>query len=169
MRLLITKDPKTTLNILGLDKEQYYKGFKTMFDLFGFILTSPYLHISNKMIKNQRYSRPIFRDFFIYMRTYINKYEKHVSKNIDKQALLLKYDKIDTYNKLIKDSEDRKKIKRIFNGRFVRKITGLQDKELGDFMEYMRYLPNFKDIFLKCSTNDCGEYIKDEYIKYKSS
>jgi len=162
--LLITKDADELLDILQLDKDVFFRNFDTKLDLFTFILKSPYLYVSKNILKkNNKYGRPLFKDFF----KFLLNCPRYTSKIIDKETILRKYNKLEKYNSIKTELENNKIIKQNFNGNQVSKVTGLENKELGNFMSYMRKDANFKTVFLNENVALCNKYINNMYKKYK--
>jgi hypothetical protein len=74
------------------------------------------------------------------------------------------------YDALIAQYEEYKIFKSKFNGEICMELTGLQGKELGQFMTYAKQYtdkPNIKHMFMKYSQQTCNLMIASLYQHYK--
>lgn len=152
----ISKDGKTILEFLGYNWEQFQKGFDTIQDIFDFTVQTEFFNKEIYALDNRNHAsrirdrkRKTYNEFLTWVETAqgIPAYPWATMKETNgrefKQQFLerafiffpdfkKKYETAQAEFKLWQESRKN------FNGDLVREWTGLQDKQLGNFMKYVR-------------------------------
>lgn len=144
--VILTTNKDEILDFFILNKDKYGK-FETEQNIFDYIISSDYftplafdwMELRHEdRIRNRK--RPSYCRFLNYIEN--KNFEKNIIKNHIKEEFLSSYFNINInnlYMKALKKYEEDLIIKRKFNGNLVMKITGLRDKQLGN------YIKSFKD------------------------
>lgn len=151
--IFISDKMKDILNLLGLDYSTYQNGFKTKNDIFDYISTSKYFHPSFFMSQKSSSDRrnKLLDNLFQY--THKNEYNL-VKFNDEKIEFIIDSNfKEIKFKEKLHDIKEKEKVvstnSEKFNGDIVMTITGLKNKELGDFIRkfknYIQDSYNFKD------------------------
>ena len=155
-----------TLELVGLSIEQFSAGFDTLEDIFEFIAASPYYHPDQYLLENlntvakiRDRKRDTYRKFLEFGerqdRSKYAPYEHRTDKTHFMPHIFRKFPKAKPLFDQEMQAVAAKRMSRDkFNGDLVATITGLRDKELGQFM-----------IFLK---NNCY-WAEQSYVIYLSS
>lgn len=141
--LPITKIFSEALEILGYDYEKFEKGFSSEQDFLKYVKDGKLFKEEAFLIENFRHKdrvrerkRPAFKEIVIQKNTVLEgeKEEKYLTEDeFNKLSLrypLLKESLVLLHKKLQEEKDFSKK----WNGTLVSNITGLEKKELGDFM-----------------------------------
>jgi len=140
-------DPREMFEFLGYDYDRFQQGFKNLEEIFAYVTTSPYFdktafdeenlnHINR--VRNRK--RPTFTNFvqwlgrpenanissFTYEKdktSYIQKALEHFAHNNSKVQLAA----------ILDAHKKREDAKTKFSGKIISEITGLQNRELGEF------------------------------------
>lgn len=151
--ICLTKQHDETLELLGLSVDRYYDGFDTLTDIFDFIASSHYynpdiylLENNNTISKVRDRKRETYRKFLEYGQTYTgNKYQKVADKTDFLELIFTRFpDAYQKYSESMAKLALRQAVKNKFNGKLVAELTGLTDKNLGEFMAYIRDDFNFR-------------------------
>jgi hypothetical protein len=145
--ILLTREFAYALNVVGLDYNRWKKGFDTLEDIFTFVRTSPYFNSSiytfdnlNAVSRIRDKKRATYNAFLEYNRLF--PLEKHTFVKDKSYYLPLVFHHFpDAANEYFTTWENKRKAlasKELFNGLLVREWTGLQGKELGQFMKFLR-------------------------------
>lgn len=152
----LTHDGKIALDILGLDRERYERGFDTLEEMFEYVATSKYFDPEIYALENRSYSSRV-RDR---KRTTYNKFLQWIEDTKPKAnfsftdkselggySIRLPYfhDVVvplfpwveDEVNQLISDFDRDLRFHALYNGEVVSKLTGFTGKRLGSFMQRM--------------------------------
>lgn len=151
----LTKDFYTALEFLGYSADRYRKGFDSLPDIFHYVTTSIYYDHSAFLLENRTHKarvrdakRPSYRAFLEYARE--KQSNGPVSTLSKDEAMARAREWFPEFARQL-DAETRKheknvRAKKRFNGQIVSDITGLQGKQLGSFMAYLRScLPEDKE------------------------
>lgn len=166
---LLTLDYDTTLSILGLDVERFHKGFKDLFEIYDFIIKSPYFgtraFLFDELPCKNRH-RDSKRQTFIKFEDYLleNKDKLPESCGIlpkDKEAFVISlFPEVE--GEIVKSKQlyvERKLIASKFNGNIVMQIhPHLKGKELGAFIAEFRKKYS-KAYLLENTASDIAENI----------
>jgi tRNA nucleotidyltransferase (CCA-adding enzyme) len=141
--LPITRSFSEALEILGYDYEKFEKGFSSEQDFLKYVKDGKLFKEEAFLIENFRHKdrvrerkRPAFKEIVVQKNTVLEgeKEEKYLTEDeFNKLSLrypLLKESLVLLHKKLQEEKDFSKK----WNGTLVSNITGLEKKELGDFM-----------------------------------
>lgn len=165
--LFLTNNFYHILEFLGLDPWRHIQGFDTFNDMFEYVVSSYLFNGKSYLfenLNNENRTRNVKR------KTYANFVEwLHKTGNINKERLpeidywritsIRHFNKESEYNQIIEEYNEKKAIKAKFNGHIVSEITGLQGKELGKFIIYLKENIDIE----KCSESHIKDIIKYEY------
>lgn len=165
---LISTDYREVLNLLGLSVEKFDEGFENVDDMFEYITNNKYFKPSFYQFENLN-NRNRVRDA---KRKNYNLFLEYVNKlNVDESQVPKLPSYKERYPEIIPlveafhaETTKINHLKKKFNGSIVMAITGLKDKELGDFIY------NFKAIYsneylLGCDDATIEKHIRDFYSK----
>lgn len=181
--VLITKDKDVAMDILGFNKEDYYSSeLNTLEDVFNFILSSDFMikeiYLSenqNSIARKREKKRESYKRFMNFLDNETEFQGKYSLE--DKEKLRRKvFNKILTFPDFMERLEEVKhqykkqtEFQEKFNGRLVSEITGLEGKELGEFIQkFKKYIEtenkkDFKDYILSVNK----ETIKKDILSLK--
>lgn len=152
--VFLTRNWEDIYTFLGYDYSQYVKGFDTLEDIFTFIINGKYFQAGKFELNNLKHrdrvrdkKRQTYKEFLLYLES--NNVPKNVEYRSYKDCVSLAeshFTDIDI-SQAILDSIykecDAHYYKQKFNGDIVRGLTGLQDRQLGKFMQ------SFKSTYTK--------------------
>lgn len=162
--ILLTKDIHTIFNFLDLSYSRFIKGFDKLVDVFDYVISSKYF--DSKVFINEEEWNHIKRTRNR-KRSNWNKFIQYLLEEVlDSKDLNnikgIKQDKyyvanyfpyinlIDIINELDQQQLITRVVKSKFNGNIVREITGLKDKELGNFIaRYKLSKDNFQEYIIQ--------------------
>lgn len=146
------------LEILGLDDDKYSNGFDTLEDIFKFVASSPYFNPEIYLLENRSHASKVrdrkrktysaFLEWCEANKDSLNKFDwGNISEKggynirepwytdiICKEWPYLK----EHVDQVIADHNLHLEYKKCINGEMAMEITGLQGKELGEFMKYAK-------------------------------
>jgi hypothetical protein len=179
--VIVETDWAKILHVLGLSYERYTQGFDTLEDIFEFVVSSPYfnkdiflLHNRNHTSRTRDRKRKTYMEFLKWVEDYKQTTEQNFWQEwrkgeVSKACWLPKlfremphFEKL--YNEVQAEWEEAVEYKRRFNGDLVMQWTGLKDKELGKFMQYMR--THLGDENMKRDILKMNEVLVERYVKY---
>jgi len=186
--LEISRDFNKSLEFLGFSSERYHQGFKNLSEIFEYVVSSKYYNYDLYKLENSSYAervrerkRPTYRAFI--------QFSKNLSQ-IKKANFVFPEDKKDwlpeifnsfegseaAYNKAWYFKTNRENAKKIFNGRNIGNITGLENKYLGHFMNHIRSQFNNRDVLFDWITGSSEPEFKsainiylNQFNSYKDS
>lgn len=139
---------KDILPVLGYSWERYKKGFDTLQDIFEFVVSSPFfnkdifmLHNRNNAARTRDRKRKTYMEFLKWLETRddLESYPKAAHKD---DWLPFLFSRIkgfeETYQRVKIEWNNAVEYKRKFNGDIVKEYTGLEGKELGVFMQWVK-------------------------------
>lgn len=153
--VLVTKDPLVTMQVLKLDKALYDKGMDSMEDVYRFVMSSDYFvpetflaENQNNGLRKREKKRGAYKLLLEYLngldqqtllcRTYLYE-DKHLARLT---ALEYALDCVPSFAERCQDMDKEydlmKMFKMNFNGKLVAELTGLENKELGQFMKFVQ-------------------------------
>jgi hypothetical protein len=187
--VVIEKDWCKILPVLGYDYERYKQGFDTLEDIFKFVVSSEFFHKDIYLLHNRNHAARIRdrkRKTYTEFLKWIEGYEETLEQQF--HATWAKYHREESgnkkfwlpylfkqiphfesiYNEVQKEWDEAVEFKRRFNGDLVKEWLGLEGKELGNFMRYMRENggSNFKTDILKMNPRLVERYVCYFYDKY---
>lgn len=142
---VLSKDPKKIFNFFGYDLDKF-KDFVTREAVYDYILASPYCHHDvfrlykmNAKERNRHRNRKEYVQFLDYLETVPDNTSKKFihKKNIQKE-FDVDVEAVDTYYQMLHYNSNR--VKELYNGKTVSRLIGLEGKELGKFMQFVRDL-----------------------------
>ena len=163
------------LNILGLDKLKFMKGFDTYQDLFDFVMSSPYynpeifkLENLNNINRVRDRKRKTYNMFLQYSREREHLYPSvpKLTKEERTEFVFNLYPKIRKEAEILQSEYDLKKlIASKTNGNFLMElIPELKGKELGQFIFYLKN--NSIQLYSATVLTLSGEEIKDLVLSH---
>jgi hypothetical protein len=146
--ICLSRNPKKTIDFLGLSWYRYQQGFKNLEEIFRFVASSKFFNPDIYLFDNLNHQsrtrdrkRPTYNAFLQWCKTqqglqhFPFPENKDVWFDIFESSFGNFLSELEFYKKEIEKIE---RFKAIFNGKIVSEITGLQGKELGDFMAKYR-------------------------------
>lgn len=147
-KVLLSTDIKKILDVLGYSYDRYSKGFDTLEDIFEFVVSSPFYTYDifdfanrNSVSRIRDQKRKTYIEF---LKWAVARKEIHNQYKWGKKEEYLQYifsafkGTEEIYDEAHKENHKRKLIKRYFNGDHISLLTGLEFKQLGMFMRYIR-------------------------------
>ena len=152
----LLKNWKDILPVLGYNYERYEKGFNTLQDIFEFVVSSPFFNKSIYALENRNNAartrdakRKTYTDFLLWLEGYRHtvpqqhRLEYTESDSYEKsQWLPYIFQQVgcfeDQYRAAEKEYQNAQEYKRRFNGTLVTQWTGLKEKQLGEFMKWLK-------------------------------
>lgn len=138
----VTQQWPDILTLLGLSAKRYYEGFDTLEDIYNFVTASPYFCKEIFALENRNHTARV-RDEK--RSTYIGFLEHIKDREYDTRWLFSMNNAFDVFpefqERLLeveKEYEASKEFKKRYNGVLVSQVTGLQGKELGLFMRWVK-------------------------------
>lgn len=161
---------------LGLNYYVFNKGFSIESELFEFIKTSrmfePWIFHTDKVRRNEAAIKKRLEEFDRFVSTFEmtelpSQEERDAIKEKALEEALNHFNKKEEYDQLIKDNDKKKEFRIKFNGSIVRDITGLQNQELGKFVNFLRSSKEFMEYCDNSSTEEIVLKIKTEHLLYE--
>ena len=152
--ILLTRDYSHALEFLDLSPNRFYEGFDDLPDMFEYVTSSKWFHPSSydlaelsHMHRTRDKKRQTYQEFLKYISSYSGEV---IDRPKDKSEYLeMIFDAFPNayseYVDVMKNISMKKIAKEKFNGQIVSGVTGLQHKELGEFMKYIKSLFWFRD------------------------
>lgn len=187
--VVIETDWAKILPVLGLSYERYAQGFDTLEDIFKFVVSSPYfnkdiylLHNRNNVSRVRDRKRKTYMEFLKWIESYEETEEQFTNKawvtynrnqfSHKKFWLPYLFKEMPHFEVIYKEVQaewdEAVEYKRRFNGDLVRGWLGIEGKELGDFMRWLRENTgsNFKRDILNMNPTLVERYVLYFYDKY---
>ena len=144
--VLVSRSTGEIMEFIGLDPHRFWKGFKTLEEVYEFVESSPYctpsiyaLENLNSVDRIRDRKRSTYQGFLARMQGKPEKFvfEKDKSKYLEK---IWEYfpEAEDRYEKALKQLAYRRECNAKFNGELVMEWTGLQGVELGHLMKKLK-------------------------------
>lgn len=175
--ILLTDDYSTALKFLGLDSDKFKEGFDDLEDIFEFVTSSKWFHPDSydlaelsHMHRTRDKKRVTYQKFLEYIKDWDSEV---IEINRNKQDYMEDIFNFfpgsgEQFRKVMAELAMMRNAKQKFNGEVVFELTGLKDKELGEFMKTLRKLFWFRPENLVYSTqNQIEERIKAHFYKWK--
>jgi len=175
----VTKNPEEALRFLGYDWERFQKGFNNLEEIFEFVVSSKYFDASvyaldqlNHVDRIRDKKRATYQAFLTWIE---GKTLPVRAKRDDRSTWFLPQIRrafpefAMLYDLAQAQQEKRAKVKTKFNGIIVSELTGLKEKELGNFMlQWRSWFKNeydFQDYVLYASSTALSEAITEFHKK----
>lgn len=166
----LSTDFNETLLFLGLDPERHRQGFNTVEDIFNYMISSTYFRSESFLLESLNHvarvrtkKRPMYAAFLDFLdNNHQPESERNKPLHLNRgfEAFSSFQDK---YNEAEQKGIDRSIIKDKFNGELVSELTGLTQKDLGEFMKQIRSSFESKEEFERFIINgdqkDINDYI----------
>lgn len=151
--ITLLKDWEQILPVLGYSWERYQQGFDTLEDIFKFVVSSPFFNKRIYALENRNHAdrtrdakRKTYASFLEWIEHYVETNTQNAQKyrgGPNKSGWLpYLFEKIptfkDQYQQGQADLAYHQEFKRRYNGELVAGWTGLQGKELGEFMKWVK-------------------------------
>jgi hypothetical protein len=160
--VVLTKDPRRTLDYFGFDLPQYDRGFDTLKDMFEWVEKSPgfnphiYLWESvNAKSRIRDRKRPNYNKFLdcIEEKSLLGRYANIlVDKEVSRERAIKFFQVEDQVNAILEKDRRKKFLATKFNGNLVKELTGLEGQLLGNFMK--EHKETFNEEFLENNTTE---------------
>ena len=180
--VLLLTEWEDILPVLGLSYERYAQGFAEMEDIFKFVVSSRFFNKHIFALENRNHTsrvRDAKRKTYTEFLAYIKPMAEHPLAQaivMGKEAYLpyLKayiYNFTKVYNENMYAYEDECKFKLLYNGDRVSKLTGLVNKELGKFMQWVKqyYGATLQRDILHMNPDCINSWITHMYKKYSNT
>jgi len=169
--VLLTKDIRRIFDFLGYDYDKFLLGFETLEDIFEYAVSSKYFkkelfHLEN--LDHQNRTRNRKRKTYMAFLEWLDKkelpvFEQDFSSETNWKRLTESFPELNLDERLaeLKEKEAiHQEIKSKFNGKIVMELTGLEGKELGKFIQYVK--DEFGEVFDEYMyRTDADRIIKD--------
>lgn len=187
--ILLTRDTKQIHQLLDLNHDKWREGFETLEDMYKWISNSQFFNKDIYLLDNRNHysrtrdnKRATYSGFLEWCATqdFKNAYPHEVMTeksgyNIREphfsQRILPMFPHASTeYINIMLAHHDNNRFKEKFNGNIIRELIGLEDKELGAFMEWAREqidIKNVKFMFIKYEQHVCNNMIGSLYNCYQ--
>ena len=160
----VSRSIRHIVEFIGYDYDRFADGFDTVEEIFEFTASSEFFNKEIYSLENRNHTsrtrdrkRKTYNQFLTWIETaelphaypWATMREqggREFKKQFLERAFEFFPDFKAKYEKVQADFETWKLVKQNFNGDLVREWTGLQDRELGDFMKHLR---GVKDVFGK--------------------
>lgn len=141
----LSRDPKKIFTFLGYDLDKF-GDFKTREEIYEYILSSPYCHHDvfrlykmNAKERNRQRNRKDYIHFLDYLETVPdNSSKRFIHKKDIKEQFGVDVDVVDAYYQKL--HLNARRVKELYNGKTITRLIGLEGKELGEFMQFVRDL-----------------------------
>lgn len=185
----LSKNIKTILAFAELDPKRFLQGFDTLEDIFRFAASSPYFNKAIYLLDNRNHAsrirdkkRATYNALLKWLETQdqLNAYpwdtmREHGGRQLKEQFLQRAFEWFPhakpQYKQLWDNNELRKRANEKFNGILIQSWMGLEGKELGAFMKYLREQGNIEqqDFIQWLDTHtlaDIKEWVVAQYRTY---
>jgi len=188
--IVVSKDIKKIIEFGDLNYEEFIVGFDTVEQMFRWVSKSKYFHKDIYLLHNRNHisrtrdkKRKIYNEFRTwcetaqglpeYPWTEMREQDGYAGKPEFLQLALKTFDGFDIQHcKILSQHENLLRVKQNFNGEIVSRITGLQGKELGVFMQhFVNSIGGKSELirnFLHATTSGIEIQIKNEYAKFRT-
>lgn len=144
----LSTKPKEIFEFLGYDYPRFQQGFKNLEEVYKYTVSSPYFDITafaeenmNHINRVRNKKRPTFTQFLEWLNAPEQKSLPTFTFNEDKTEYIEKALEVFAHNKpretlaqIMDNHAKREQSKDKFNGKLVSELTGLNGKDLGDFI-----------------------------------
>lgn len=180
---VISADWEEICNLLDVDYEVYQQGFDTLEDIFKFVMKSRFFHTDIYLLENRNNyartrdkKRKTYQEFLKYIEgcshTISQQFSRVVritsgNKGFLEYILTNVVGFRETYDLVNAEWEKQTEFKKRFNGDLVKAWTGLDGKELGEFMMFMKGRPESpacnRDFVLRSDQNNIRKQVEYHY------
>lgn len=181
--VILLKDLDSILEALQYDPAEYHKGFNDLEDIFKFVVSSPFFSKDIFALENRNHAarvrdnkRKTYMEFLKWLDGYVETEEQiHFDWYMDVVASGFKApitvfacipEFREIYSDVMYEWSKQKQFKAKYNGDVVSSVIGLQGKELGLFMKWMKPSVH-QDAVLALDEAHLKEFIEQSYKIYK--
>ena len=175
------------LLFLGYDPIEYENGFDSLEDIFKYAASSPFFnkeifayHNRNHTARTRDRKRKNYREFLIWLETRNDLPEYNWSSLSELGGISIPKENLNRIFTFFPEFEPKyyetmeqfnlwRKAKEIFNGQIVRELTGLTDRELGKFMQYIKLKIPKREILVNMLPEQVAALVNAEYEEYKKN
>lgn len=160
--ILLTDDYSTALKFLDLDPNRFKQGFDDLEDMFEYVTSSKWFHPDSydlaelsHMHRTRDRKRVTYQKFLEYIKDWSGEVIPRRPNKQDYMEEIFDFfpGAREQFRQVMADLAMKKMAKEKFNGDVVSEITGLVDRELGEFMKTLRNLFWFRPENLIYSTD----------------
>lgn len=174
--IVLSRNYWDILEFLGFKNNFYEFGFETIEDIFDFITDNPFFSKEIFQFENRNHAgrsrdskRKTYLEFLEYIKDRKFKYEYQWNK--DKKVylpfFLTFFKKKQEYNDLILKNNIRKLYRDKFNGNIITELTGLEGKELGEFIVWLKSSGKYEISYvIEVSAKQIAADIINDYKEY---
>jgi len=172
LEVFLSDNPKEIYQFLDLDYETWLGGFDELEDIFKFVCSSKFFDsVKFYKLKHKDRVRDTKRETYKQFLNYIdNLVDFPACKPLDIVSYVNDhFIDADLHYKIIKFNEEQeisRRIKEKFNGKIVSAITGLEKKDLGIFMQYLKSKFSYYPNFVECTKEQVNYLIMKEFNNY---
>lgn len=177
--VLVTNDFEEALEILDYSYERFDSGFKTPEDIYEFVATSGFFDPESFSLETRSHNarvrdrkRKMYRGFLEWMENRTTKpgsQVDHCDKNTGvSRAMIASRSFTDRLVKVVSEHRQAKVISNKLDGKLVMRLTGLEGKELGAFMRFMKsHLQPFTEWLERATGKEVRDIILGTYGFYR--
>lgn len=185
--LTVSKDPKKTLEFIGLDYDRTLSGFESRKEFYAFVTTSPFFNPEIYAYENRNHTarvrdkkRESYREFLEYLETRkddptLNRYPYRDKSELGGRFLKDLYlERVrgsfpefgPEYERAVREHDLHLEFKSKFNGGLVQELTGLVNQELGEFMKTHKS-EEFKRFVLESTQEEVNDRVRSDFQNFK--
>jgi hypothetical protein len=174
--IVILKDWEKILEVLDLDPEKFYNGFDSLEQIFEYVVSSKFFNkdiFAFENMNNYARVRDKKRKTYTTFLEWIKEKDLPNYRRVENKSIFLPYlfsvipGFQETYDKVNAEWYRATVYKSKFNGDIVREVTGLENKELGHFMRYLREKNIFTEEYVIKNNDDViKQLIQKSFIIY---
>ena len=166
--ITLSTNPEEILAFLDYDFHRFKQGFKTLDEIFAFATTSKFFNPERFKDQNQNYEnrrrnrqRPGFQKFAEHLKAsgFLDQPPEYIPPP-DPREIARHFGKTTDYDKKIEGIKRADRIKKVLNGKTVEKLTGLKNRELGEFIAAFKKA-NQPECLDKMSVEQIHQLIRD--------
>lgn len=168
---LLTADWDEAIEHLGYEVERYHKGFKSLPDIFDFVMSSRFYDFNKFDLTQRNYKarvrdakRPNYRAFLEYANAHPCEYKIDTVEHYRTYSFGRFPKLYEDYFDVLDKHQEHLKFKLKYNGKIVSSITGLKGKELGKFMTSLD-LGNSKHWVIGATQKQIEEYVMARFLE----
>ncbi|EML2391476.1 hypothetical protein [Pseudomonas aeruginosa] len=142
--LLITRDFEHALHFLGFDVDRWNNGFDSLDDIYQFVANGKRFNPELYPLEHRNHTarvrdkkRPVYMGFlqWIEAQPMLRRFDWQVDKAVYLPEVFAAFPGLeDEYDRSLAKLDQAKAIRACFNGEVVSAVTGLEGKQLGEFM-----------------------------------
>ena len=178
---LMCTDWREAYKVLGLDPDRFTRGFESEDEIASYlsssILFNPERYQKDDEVEGNRDEkrRANTRKMYAVLKSKLALLERPakesggpITKDQFLKVALAAFGKEKEYGDLMEKLDTRKRVKTLFTGKQVERVTGLKDKELGLFCAWIKEQADFEaQIISRGTVEAVDEYISIRFLDYK--